>query len=322
MDNPLVSVIIPTWNGKHHLDYCLPSLAKQSYHPFEIIVVDDGSQDKTVAWLASQWRSVRIVPSAANKGFASGVNAGIAVARGKLIVLLNNDTEAEPDWLTELVRVAYQHPEAGMVASKLKLWDDRTRLHSAGDFYTVSGRPGNRGVWQEDDGRWDKEEWVFAPCAGAALYRRTLLDQIGTFDERYGSYLEDVDLAWRAQLAGFGCRFAPKAIVYHRVSATGGGQLASYLNGRNWIYVLIKNVPTSILRRYWPLILRTQLEVSWEAIRAWRGAAARARLRGQVAGLLAIPKLFYWRQDTMQKRAPQVTDRALLSLLEKPSLDT
>lgn len=315
--NPLVSVIIPTWNGKQHLELCLPTLAKQTYHPIEIIVVDDGSQDGTVAWLASEWASVRVVAKQVNQGFASGINSGLAVATGQLLVLLNNDTQAEADWLEQLVKVAQNNPQAGMVASKLKLWDDRTRIHSAGDYYTVSGKPGNRGVWEEDDGRWDKEEWIFAPCAGAALYRRDLFDTIGGFDERFGSYLEDIDLAWRAQLAGFGCRFAPEAIVYHRVSATGGGTLASYFNGRNWIYVLIKNVPTSILRRHWRAMLRTQAKVAWDAARAWRGAAARARLRGQLAGLLALPKLLRWRRDTQKKRAPQVSDAALLALLEK-----
>ncbi len=250
-------------------------------------------------------------------GFTSGINAGIKVARGELLVLLNNDTEAEPDWLAQLVAVAQRHPEAGMVASKLKLWDDRTRIHSAGDFYTVSGRPGNRGVWNKDEGQWEREEWIFAPCAGAALYRRSLFDAIGTFDERFGSYLEDVDLAWRAQLAGFGCRFAPRAVVYHRVSATGGGPLASFYNGRNWIYVLVKNVPGSILRRHWPAIVREQLRIAWDALRAWRGAAARARLRGQLAGLLALPRLLRWRRANLAQRNPRVSDEALLALLDE-----
>ncbi|MDQ4076936.1 MAG: glycosyltransferase family 2 protein [Chloroflexota bacterium] len=315
---PLVSVIIPTWNGRDHLERCLPSVVGQGYEPVEIIVVDNGSTDGTVGWLAREWGEVRVLALPRNVGFASGVNAGLSIARGGLIALLNNDTEAEPDWLARLVEAACRHPDAGMVASKLKLWTDRSRLHSAGDFYTVSGRPGNRGVWSEDDGRWEEEEWIFAPCAGAALYRRELFDTVGTFDERFGSYLEDVDLAWRAQLAGFRCRFAPQAIVYHKVSATGGGPLASYYNGRNWIYVLVKNVPLSILRRYWRAILWEQARVAWEALRAWRGAAARARLRGQLAGLLAVPKLLRWRRGNLAGRSPQVSDTEILALLERP----
>lgn len=314
---PLVSIVIPTWNGRHHLELCLPALAAQSYRPVETIVVDNGSTDGTVAWLASAWPFVRVVALPENRGFVGGVNAGITQARGEFIVLLNNDTEPEPDWLEQLVAVALRNPEAGMVASKLMLWEDRTRIHSAGDFYTVSGRPGNRGVWEPDDERWGEEEWIFAPCAGAALYRRALFDKVGLLDERFGSYVEDVDLAWRAQLAGFRCRFAPKAVIYHRVSATGGGSLASYYNGRNWIYALVKNVPGPILRRYWPAMVREQLKISWEAMRAWRGAAARARLRGQVAGLMALPKLLRWRRENLARRNPDVSDEALLALLQK-----
>lgn len=315
--NPLVSVVIPTWNGKQHLETCLPSLTIQSYRPFETIVVDDGSSDGTVAWLASRWPTVRVVALSRNQGFVGGVNAGIRQARGAFIVLLNNDTEAEAEWLEQLVAVAQRNPDAGMVASKLMLWDDRSRVHSAGDFYTVSGRPGNRGVWEADDGRWDEEEWIFAPCAGAALYRRELFDTVGVLDERFGSYVEDVDLAWRAQLAGFRCRFAPQAVVYHRVSATGGGVLASYYNGRNWIYALVKNAPGSILRRYWSAILREQLTITGQAIQAWRGGAARARLRGQLAGLWALPKLLQWRRENLARRNPTVSDETLLSLLQK-----
>ncbi len=318
-DHPLVSVIIPTWNGKHHLELCLPSLAKQTYHPFEMIVVDDASQDDTLEWLAKEWPTVRVVAKSVNQGFASGINSGLTVVNGQLIALLNNDTEAEPDWLEQLVRVMQNNPEAGMVASKLKLWDDRTRLHSAGDYYTVSGKPGNRGVWEVDDGRWDEEEWIFSPCAGAALYKKELFETIGGFDERFESYLEDIDLAWRAQLAGFRCRFAPRAIIYHRVSATGGGKLASFLNGRNWIYVLIKDVPGSILRHHWRSILRTQTKVTLDALRAWRGEAARARLRGQLAGILALPKLFTWRRATQKQRASHVNDAMLLALLQPAS---
>jgi GT2 family glycosyltransferase len=205
----LVSVVIPSWNGRHHLEQCLPSLARQHYQPIELIVVDNGSDDGTPAWLAQAWPEVRVLALPENIGFAAGVNAGLEMARGRYIALLNNDTEAEPDWIEQLVEVAERHPEAGMIASKLKLWNDRSRLHSAGDYYSVSGRPGNRGVWQEDGEQWQQEEWVFAPCAGAALYRQELFDAIGMFDERFGSYLEDIDLAWRAPLRAARHRVSP-----------------------------------------------------------------------------------------------------------------
>jgi GT2 family glycosyltransferase len=312
---PRVSVAIPTWNGKHHLELCLPSLRAQTYRDFEIVVIDNGSTDGTVAWLRKEYPEVKIVALPNNLGVTAAFNIAVRENRSEFLVLLNNDTEAEPTWLEELVRVADKYPAAGSVASKMKVWDDRTLIHTAGDFYTVSGRPGNRGVWQKDDGRFDAEEWVFGACGGAALYRKELFEAIGEFDYRLESYLEDVDLAWRAQLAGYGTIFAPNAVIYHKISATGGGVFASFFNGRNWIYVLVKNMPAGLLKKHWVAILREQFTVTWDALKAWRGAAARARLRGQIAGVLALPKLLAWRREVQDKRT--VTDEAVERVLEK-----
>ncbi len=122
-----------------------------------------------------------------------------------------------------------------------------TVLHSAGDFYSARGVPGNRGVWQEDDGQFDAE-YVFGACGAASVYRRSMLDKIGLLDETFEFSCEDVDLSWRAQLAGYKCAFARDAIVYHKVSATGGGVLNSYYDGRNFIWLLAKDVPGDVLR--------------------------------------------------------------------------
>lgn len=313
MSIPRVSVAIPTWNGKHHLELCLPSLRVQTYRDFEIVVIDNGSTDGTVQWLRKEYPEVKIVALPDNLGVTAAFNIAVRENRSEFLVLLNNDTEAEPTWLEALVEAADKYPEAGSVASKMKVWDDRTLIHTAGDFYTVSGRPGNRGVWQKDDGRFDEEEWVFGACGGAALYRRELFEAVGEFDYRLASYLEDVDLAWRAQLAGYGTVFAPKAVVYHKISATGGGVFASFFNGRNWIYVLVKNMPTELVKKHWFAILREQWNVTRDALKAWRGAAARARLRGQIAGILALPRLLAWRREVQAKRT--VSNEALLKVL-------
>src|SRR5206468_12982111 len=157
--------------------------------------------------------------------FAPAVNVGVQDTETPIVVLLNNDTEPEPAWLERLLG-GLEHPATGMAASKLLLFDRRNVIHSAGDYYTSSGLPGNRAVWEEDAGQYDRELDVFGPCGGAAAYRRSMLDAIGLFDEQLGAYCEDVDLAFRAQLAGYRCRFVPEARVYHRLSATGGGPFA------------------------------------------------------------------------------------------------
>jgi len=306
---PLTSVIIPNWNGAHHLPTCLESLRRQTYPHFEVIVADNGSTDGSLDLLARDYPWVRVLPLGENRGFAGACNAGMRIAQGEFIVLLNNDTEADPRWLEEVVAAFERHPEAGIVASKMLLFDRRDTFHTAGDFYRLDGIPGNRGVWQRDEGQYDREEYVFSACGGSAAYRRAMLEQVGLLDEDFFYSCEDVDLAWRAQLAGWRCVYAPRAVVYHKLSATGGGTTASFYDGRNFIYLLVKDYPGDLWRVHWRAVLRAQLRVTWEALRAWRGAAARARLRGQLAGLLGIPKMLRKRRAVQRSRT---VDRAYL----------
>jgi len=305
----LVSVIIPNWNGGHHLPTCLESLRRQTYTRVEIIVADNGSTDGSLELLASDYPEVHVLDLGENRGFAGACNAGIRAARGTLVFLLNNDTEVDARWLDEVVAAFERHPAAGMVASKMLLFDQRDTFHTAGDFYRVDGIPGNRGVWQKDMGQYEREEAVFNACGGSAAYRRAMLDQVGLLDEDFFYSCEDVDLAWRAQLAGWQCIYAPRAVVYHKLSATGGGVTASFYDGRNFIYLLAKDYPGDLWRIHWRAILRAQLRITAEALRAWRGAAARARLRGQLAGLVGIPRMLRKRRAVQRGR---MVDRAYL----------
>ncbi len=308
-DPPIISVIIPHWNAVHHLPTCLDSLRRQTYPHVEVIVADNGSTDGSLELLARDYPEVRVLALGENRGFAGACNAGIRAAQGEFVALLNNDTEAAPCWLEEIVAAFERHPETGLVASKMLLFDRRDTFHTAGDFYRVNGIPGNRGVWQKNVGQYDHEEYVFSACGGSAAYRRAMLDQIGLLDEEFFYSCEDLDLAWRAQLAGWRCVYAPRAVVYHKLSATGGGVTASFYDGRNFIYLLTKDYPGDLWRIHWRDILRAQLGITGEALRAWRGAAARARLRGQLAGLVGIPKMLRKRRAVQCSRT---VDRAYL----------
>jgi GT2 family glycosyltransferase len=305
MSAPRVTVIVPTYNGLRYLIPCLESLRMQTYRHFQILVVDDGSTDDTVAVLQRAYPDVTVLALGKNGGLARAQNAGIAASRGEYVVVLNNDTEAEPVWLERLVAVADAHPEAWAVAGKLRLWDRRTILHAAGDAFGVDGVPVNLGVWEDDRGQWDDGRWLWGPQGGAALFRRSALEalsavDIGTpYDESFFMYCEDVDLNWRARLAGFDTAFAPDAIVYHHLSATGGGALASYYVGRNMLAVFLKDVPGAILRRHWWAIVRAQMHFAWESARHIREAAARARLRGQVAVIPMLPMLLRSRRRVL-----------------------
>jgi len=306
----LLSVIIPNWNGARHLPTCLGSLRRQTYPHLEVILVDNASSDESVALVRRDYPEAVLVQLDENLGLTGGINRGVHTARGEIIAPLNNDTEVAPGWAEALVTALLDHPEAGMSASKMLLFDRRDTLHSAGDAYGVDGIPVNRGVWQKDEGQFDADEYIWGGCGGAVAYRRAMLDDIGLLDEDLFMYCEDVDLNWRAQLAGYKCVFAPQAIVYHHLSATGGGEIASFYTGRNTLWVLAKNYPGELLRRHWQAIVRAQLSIARDALRAWRGAAARARLRGQLAGLLGLPR---WLR---KRRAIQARRKVSLEVIE------
>ncbi len=315
MSTLTASIIIPTYNGKHLLAVCLPALQAQTYpaERFETIVVDDASSDGSVQFVAENFPEVRVVTLQRNSGFIAACNAGVAAARGEVLVLLNNDTEAEPGWLEALVGGLQENPQAGSAASKMLLFDRRDHLHTAGDMMGVDGIPRNRGVWEVDKGQYDDQRWVFGACGGAAAYRRQAWEQAGGFDSSLFMYMEDVDLAWRLQLLGWQAIYVPEARIYHQVSATGGGVLASYYVGRNTILVIARNWPGALLRKHWRAIVGSQARIAADALRNWRGAAARARLRGQLAGLIGLLRVRKSRQRIQATR--RVSDRQIAALL-------
>lgn len=290
----MIDVIIPNYNGVALLPICLDALRRQTRQDFCVTLVDDASTDTSVTLVREQYPEVRVLELAQNTGLAKAINHALNATTGEYAVFLNNDTEADEDWLAELVGALEQHPTYAFAASKLRLYDQRHILHSAGDGYSYDGIPFNRGVWETDQGQYDQDVDVFGPCAGAAAYRRSALAALAingrVLDEDLFMYCEDVDLNLRAHLAGFRTIFVPTAIVYHKLSATGGGTLASYYCGRNFILVWIKNLPAAAIHKYFFAFVRQQLRITLDAIRHIRGAAARARLRGQLAALRALPR--------------------------------
>jgi GT2 family glycosyltransferase len=186
----------------------------------------------------------------------------------------------------------------------LLLFDQRDHIHSTGDFYQPDGVPGSRGVWERDRGQYDAVSEVFGPCAAAAAYRRVALDALAVdgqvFDEDLVMYCEDVDLNLRARQHGMRTLFVPQAIVYHQLSATGGGALASYYCGRNFPLVWVKNTPPAQARRFWLSMLGTQLRFALHSLWHVREPAARARLRGQTASLSALPLFLRKRAATFK----------------------
>ena len=287
---PFMSVIIPTFNGSRFLPTVLDALARQTFQDFETIVIDDASIDDSATVVETDYPHVRLLVNRRNVGFVASCNTAADAASGRVLVLLNNDTEPEATWLEELAKTICAHPKAAVVASKLLLFDDRERLHTAGDMLGSDGIPRNRGVWEVDRGQYDATPTIFSGCGGATAYRRDVWDDLGGLDDDFWMYLEDVDISFRARLAGWEAIFAPNARVYHHLSASGGDTLSSYYVGRNTIWMIAKNMPRRLLLDNAATIVGAQLGIALDALRNIRGEAARNRLRGQLDGLLGLPR--------------------------------
>lgn len=287
MSTASISLIIPNWNGLHHLQTCLDAVFEQTWPHYEVVLVDNGSSDGSCQFVADNYPEVRIVRLERNLGFAGGTNLGIRSSASDYVATLNNDTQAEPAWLEELVEAMESHPRVGMVASKMLFHDQREVINSAGIAVDRAGM-----AWDLQGGVPDHGEGqpydVFGPCAGAALYRRAMLAQIGPFDEDYFSYLEDVDLAWRARATGWRCLYMPSARVYHVHSGSGleTTPLKSYLLGRNKWWTIIKNYPWPQLATHAPLILSYDLMALMYTLVVAKTAHG---LRGRLAALQALP---------------------------------
>lgn len=261
-DAASLAVIIPNWNGERFLRTCLTSLREQNFADFEAILVDNGSTDGSVALVSEDFPEVRLVSLRENRGFAAAANAGIKASNSECVVLLNNDTEADTGWLAALARAADIHPEVGFFASKLVDFHDRRFLDGAGDALRLGGLPYRLGHGEEDRGQFDSPDFVFGACAAAALYRRSMLEEIGLFDEDFVSYCEDGDLSFRAQLAGYRCLYVPNAVVYHMGSASTGGKrsaTATRLGARNSLSLLVKNLPVSAVPHILPFFVLAQI---------------------------------------------------------------
>jgi GT2 family glycosyltransferase len=260
---PRVSAAVLNFNGRALLEVVVPSLVVQTYRDFEAIVIDDCSTDDSVAYLRRDWPQVRVVSTGpVNVGVAAALNIAVSASSGEFVALLNNDIELDKRWLEELVVALDAHPEAATGAGKLLNYHRRELIDGCGDIFTRGGMAWGRGAGQLDSGQYDRHEEVFAPTAGAGLYRAAALARVGPFDESFYAYFEDVDWGWRAQLAGYRCRYVPTAIAYHMGSMTTQGdrdRLFYQLQRRNNLAVLVKDAPARLLLRNAHLILGNQL---------------------------------------------------------------
>ncbi|MFH1613412.1 MAG: glycosyltransferase family 2 protein [bacterium] len=253
----IASVIICNYNGYKYLNTCLQSLKEQLFKDFEVILVDNGSNDNSVEFVKEKFSEIKIISHQKNLGFAEGTNSGIKKAKGKYIITLNNDTKVDKNWLKQLVEKANLDNQVGMCASHIVYYEFPEFVYSNGIILSKNGCAYNIGSWQKDTNE-KKVKEIFGPCACAALYKKEMLEGIGLFDEDYFAYYEDTDLAFRAQLQGWKCLYVPEAIVYHihgATSKTFGFNKIKFLVERNKFYTLVKNLPLIYFIKFLPFMI-------------------------------------------------------------------
>ena len=238
------TVVIPNYNGIKYIDNCIASLYKGAVVP-EVIVVDNHSEDGSPELVKEKYPGVRLITFTENKGFSAAVNEGIKEAHTKYVLLLNNDTVADGRMVTELEKAMEKNPRAFSAAAKMINLHTPDKLDGAGDFYCALGWAFARGKDKNTDS-FNRPSRIFSSCAGAALYRRKMFDNIGYFDENHFAYLEEIDLGYRANIYGYPNIYVPEAEVLHAGSAVSGSRHNTFkvrLSARNSVYLIYKNMP-------------------------------------------------------------------------------
>ena len=301
---PSVTVIIITFNSSSTIEDCLLSLNHQTFQDFDVVLVDNSSHDNTQSVIQSLQPllnfSLKTVFLDQNLGFAGGNNVALRHACGQHIALLNPDAFPTAHWLEALVRTMDQHPEVGICASKLLVHGSDV-IDSAGDGFSTALKGFKRGEGRSKD-LYDETEYVFGACAGAALYRKRMIDNIGFFDEEFFLVHEDTDLNFRANLTGWKVIYVPTAIVYHKVHSSIGkmSNVQVYYNLRNAEFVRIKNISLVVFLKHLPALMISALaEFFYFAIRHWR---FRIYVKAKYDAIRSLPALYRRRKVIMQQK--------------------
>ncbi len=320
----LIDIIIPNWNGEHMLADCLQSLSMQTFSGFRIIVVDNGSEDGSVALLKTEFPQVQVFRFDENRGFTIAVNKGISEAAAPWILLLNNDMEVAPDCLENLRLAIEKYQDYQFFALKMLNFHQRDLVDGAGDAVLRGGVGYRLGTMERDNDYYSADRDTFGACAGAGLYKRELFEKVGVFDPDFFAYLEDVDLNLRARRRGMNCRYLASAMVYHIGSATSGSkinELTIRLSTRNNLNVLLKNYSLWMFIRFLPSIIVYQL--MWVLFSSIKGMIV-PYFKGTGEAVMTSAKFFKKRNAILhhRKNIPEKEFIAMINSAEQEAVNS
>ncbi|MEO8209283.1 MAG: glycosyltransferase family 2 protein [bacterium] len=305
----MISIVIPNFNGVKDLKTVFESISNQTYSNYKVILVDNGSDDESVSYTEKHFPSHMIIRLDKNYGFSKAVNHGVKYAINELnsdyILLLNNDIELSNTFLDEAVKTFSDVNDAGFIAVKMMNYFDRSIIDNTGDFIKSNGgSPLMRGFGETDTGQYDKPGYIFGACAGAAFYRIQLFKDAGLFDEDFFAYLEDVDLSFRFQLAGYKCYYNPKIICYHKRGETtkkfSGWE--TYYTEKNLVSLRLKNYPSIIYLKYFPLFFISRVRRFLKFFLKYPADVFKSAIKGYAKGVTEIPSAYKKRRQIQKNK--------------------
>ncbi len=326
--SPLVSIVIPNWNGIEYLEKCITSLENQTYNNLEIIVVDNASTDGSCELVKKVFPGVKVIQMGYNSGWGVACNAGMAASDSEFIALLNNDAYMESNCVAEMVKSIQLDPKYGSCASRILLWDQPDIIEVCGLVIYRDGSSCGRGRLHPADEYMQIQE-VFCANDCCCLYRREMIEDIGEYDPDFFIYCDETDIGWRHQLAGWKCIYTPHAIAYHAHSRTAGSYSAfkAFHVERNRIYLCIKYFPISyLLLSFWYSAYR-YLYQCYLSGRMGKGALAHYRknnslftgvcilIKAHWAAVLKFPTM--WHRRRQMKKIKRISNHEISKLIDR-----
>ena len=302
-----VSFVTPHWNKLELLRKALKTLEEQTYQDFEIIIIENGSTDGSVEFIKNNYPAIHLIELPENIGYAPAANLGIQHAAGEYIAFYSNDVYSDRCWLERMVRALDTHPDIGFCGCRILSNENPELIYAAGDTYTLGAYPFNLGKGEKDGEKFDTEREVFCVCTAAALFRKTVFDEVGPLEDIYFAHGDDTDLCLRAQLAGFRGLYVPDAIVRHEGSASSNVASRDFIfrTNRNAVMTFVKNYPFPLIVKHLPQIVKTFV------VSLMLTPHRMAALQGRLSVLRYLPYLLKRRGEIQRSR------RAPLDHIEK-----